>query len=154
MKFKILYQREYFERELYLLEINGKYTKVYKSSGLNNGEKGRIIPFTTLMDHEPRFSEIRDGIVIGYIWKEYFYNGYYKVHSKKFSEITNTFLKKIEKKLENINLEKNNDDIKNIMTIAKKINIEMTELTNGKKIFDWYENNLIEINKDFYENKK
>ena len=71
--YEVVYSTHYFERELFLLKVADKtYAMVYKGSGLNGGPKGRVLPYSALKDSPVRFGEMRDGIVPGYIYKEFY----------------------------------------------------------------------------------
>ena len=64
MEYKILAQVHYYDRELFALEIQGKYAFVYRGSGLNGGKIGRVLPFSDIKKTKPRgFSDE----ILGYI---------------------------------------------------------------------------------------
>lgn len=144
MKFEIVYQTEYFMRELFLLKIKNKYLMVYKSSGLNGSVPGTIYPFLYLKDDSTqRFSEVVAGISAGYIYKEMLYNGQLKEHYKKFKDETLIeFLDYLTVELAGVIVPKSNFKIDNIVEVAKKINSEMREIMGGpifiKNTFDLY----------------
>lgn len=146
MKVEVLYHVSYFERELFLLDINGSYTMVYKGSGLNKGRKGRVLPFCWLKDELPRFSEAREGIIPGYIFKEFFYRGYWKSHRKNlsnFHDSVQNFVEYLEEFLFDYDIStsksfQSDEDFNNILSIAKEINKDMKELIKGKEVFDWF----------------
>ena len=125
IQYKVIYSTYYFERELFIIEIDGRYTMVYKSSGLNGGRKGRIIPFFYLLSGKPRFGDIRKGINTGYIWKEFYLNKRRKTHHKKpetFGKGIELFLLKLEKELSDFNVPKIEQDMKDIGKYAKEFN--------------------------------
>lgn len=141
---EIVYQTEYFMRELFLLKIKNKYLMVYKSSGLNGSEPGTVLPFLYLKDDtSQRFSEVMAGISTGYIYKEMLYNGQLKQHYKKFDdEKLIQFLNHLTIELSKVIVPKNNYDIYDIEKVAKKINSEMKEIIGNstfiKNTFDLY----------------
>lgn len=147
MKIEILYHTHYFERDLFLLNIDNHYTMVYRGSGLNGGRKGKVLPYTWLKDSPSRFGEIRDGIVPGYIFKEFFYKGYYKSHKKNLENISNDiydFSLKLEEILENYETSNSKryetkEDFDNILKIAKNINEDMKKIIKKYKLhlLDW-----------------
>lgn len=67
MYYKILYSHKYVERDLFVIDVDGKQTKVYRSSGFSGtGHGGMIFPFTKLKE------TLRRGLAdyeIGYIYK-------------------------------------------------------------------------------------
>ncbi|MFA7129166.1 MAG: hypothetical protein WC136_08360 [Sphaerochaeta sp.] len=73
---KIIYRKDYFQRILYLIKINDYLLPVYKSSGLNGGRVGRILPFSGL-NLDDRYDPL------GYIYKEMFYKGKIINHKKQ-----------------------------------------------------------------------
>lgn len=76
---KILLAQEYVNRILFVLEHQGKYIQVYRSSGLSGtGHNGKILPFAGLNTEKPRFR----GEPLGYIWKEMFYDKKWVSHYK------------------------------------------------------------------------
>ena len=70
---KIIYKRDYFQRILYIIDIDGTILPVYKSSGLNDG---RVFPFLGL-NLDDKFDPL------GYIYKEMFYKGKIVYHKKQ-----------------------------------------------------------------------
>lgn len=147
MDIKVLYHVEYFERDLFLLQIDNKTTMVYRRSGLHGkNTKGEILPFNWLKDSPVRFGEAREGIVPGYIFKEFFYRGVYKSHRKNLNDFPSQimlFVKELEIFLRDYDVstsEKYNgeDDFGNILKIAKDINTKMKEKMRGLDKFDWY----------------
>jgi hypothetical protein len=102
MEIKVLDSIEYIGRDLFVLEVNGKYLNVYRSSGLSGtGHGGEILPFSRLKETESM--SFRDNVP-GYIYKEMFFGGYWTNHYKdvwmfprvgEFMEILKSFLKEI-----------------------------------------------------------
>lgn len=136
---EVLYSVGYFERTLFLLKKDDKYFSVYRSSGLNGGRKGRLIPFTCLLDRKPRFSEAMAGIITGYIFKEFFFEGKYEMHYKKmhlYPDVEN-FLGDLEVELKDVVPTVSFDNFDDISNIAKMINKEMKILSSGLEKFDW-----------------
>jgi hypothetical protein len=143
MNFKIVYKKYYFERELFVLEIDKKYLLIYKGSGLNGGKKGRILPFNFLQSRRPRFSEARSGVCAGYIFKEIFFNGSYIEHHKKIDDFglgITSFLSNLETKLSSIIVKEEDQNIDDILEIAQKINDDIFDIVQNN-IFDWNELN-------------
>ena len=138
LDYKILYQEHYFDRELFLLEIDGKHTYVYRGSGLNGGSVGAVLPFSTLMDRKPRgLSEIIGGLVPGYIFKEFYYKGW-RSHGKNMEQFPNTlpFLRHLEETLPGIS-EPKDQDFENVIEIAKEFNTKTEKLIGDMEPFDW-----------------
>jgi len=73
----VLYAINYVKRNLYVLKYKGKYMQVYVSSGLNAGRKGRVLPFGGLNTKSSYGSP-----TLGYIYKEFFFNGFWSSHKK------------------------------------------------------------------------
>lgn len=143
MKIDILYHAHYFERDLFLLNIDGAYTMVYRSSGLNGGRVGRVIPYNWLKDSPVRFSDAREVVVPGYIFKEFFYRGFYKTHGKRlddFPDEISEFVLKLEELLGKYDASDSEifEDFEQVMDFAKKINSDMREKIKEMKVFDWY----------------
>jgi hypothetical protein len=145
MNVQVLHHVRYFDRDLYLLQIdNNKYTKVYRGSGLNGGRKGRVLPFTHLQDVLPRFSEAREGIVPGYIFKRFFYRERICSHGKhldSFEEEIGLFCSKLEDLLDSYDISDsevfNEEQFENILSIAKEINSVMYSKAFNLKNFDY-----------------
>ena len=165
IKYKVIHSVYYFERELFLLEVDGRYTMVYKSSGLNGGRKGRIIPFFYLLSDKPRFGDARNGINTGYIWKEFYFNRRIETHRKQpetFGKGVELFLLKLEKELSNFNVPKIEQDMKDISKYAKEFNDiakQYMKVLEQKPVlkttyFDWGVLNLyIKLEKENTSNK-
>lgn len=74
---KLLYMQEYFERHLYVIEHDGKFLQVYRSSGLSRtGHGGMLIPFSGIDEGKGFRSHP------GFIYKEMFYDGRWINHRK------------------------------------------------------------------------
>jgi hypothetical protein len=135
----------YFERILYILEIDEKLLFVYRRSGLNSENmKNKILPFSSLHSSKPRFSEFRSGIDIGYIYKEFYFNERFNLHRKKinnFGKGVETFCLQLEEELPLISEIK--QDINDIKKYVKIFNNKIKKFQN-KNIdniyYDW--NNL------------
>jgi len=125
IKYEIIHAVHYFDRELFLLKIENKYTMVYKGSGLNNGKVGRILPFFYLLDKKPRFGDAKKGIITGYIFKEFYFNREIISHYKNmniFGKGVLMFLDRLEKDLNSYKVEKKFQDMKDIKKYAKDFN--------------------------------
>ena len=137
--FKILDQMHYYQRELYVLEIDGKVTFVYRGSGLNSGAVGRVLPFAYIKTSPPRgFSDMG----IGWIAKEFFYKGAYTSHYKNLSgyeQEIQDFIKQLEDELPDPQPDESfdseyidNNFVRNISDRIKSVCGEDSEP------FDWY----------------
>lgn len=141
MFIKILYKTEYFGRILYALNINGKFTLVYKSSGLSGtSPSGRILPFMFL-NTENRFS----GPMLGYIFKEMKYDNMYITHRKRMEDFMG-----LEDKMDTIKqfLIDNNEyeapdvspdmeDFEEYKTFVTEINVNLYKAIENYKEFDF-----------------
>jgi len=153
-KIKVIYSMVYFKRILFLLKIEDRYTMVYKRSGLNGGKKGTVLPFFFLLDRLPRFSEARNGIVTGYIFKEFYFNKNVVSHYKQmdsFGAGVQSFLNVLEKVLIDYKIEPIEQNIDDIQNIASEFNsiahsymkIYETEPRMKTNWFDWGILNII-----------
>lgn len=102
--FEILFKQRYYERDLFVLKKEDKFLMVYRSSGLSgSGHKNKIIPFMFLNGRITISNP-----VLGFINKDYYFNGKVISHEKQFENKTILFLNEIETFLEKEILE---DDI-------------------------------------------
>ncbi len=102
--FKILFKQRYYERDLFVLKKEDKFLMVYRSSGLSgSGHKNKIIPFMFLNGRITISNP-----VLGFINKDYYFNGKVISHEKQLENKTILFLNEIETFLEKEILE---DDI-------------------------------------------
>ena len=135
MEYKVLAQVHYYNRELFALEIQGKYAFVYRGSGLNGGKIGRVLPFSDIKKTKPRgFSDE----VLGYIYKEFFYRNRWVTHKKvmdNFEIEIQDFITHLEETLPEIS-PLNNEKITNELVYEKVSVIE--DAVKGIKVFDWY----------------
>jgi hypothetical protein len=125
MEINIIYGTHYFDRELFILEIDKKRTMVYRTSGNTGGRKGRILPFMFLNEEQSS-----DGLVIGHINKDFLYDGKIITHNKKIEKFPG-LKEKLNLIEEKIKYEKNvalNEDISEITTIAKNINMHLKKI--------------------------
>lgn len=100
---KLLYAQEYIDRVLFVVEHDGQYINVYRSSGLSGtGHAGQLLPFKDLTP--PRQSVYSLPTNTGYIEKHMFCCGAWHYHRKDLSrypvvqqtmEILKDFLKDI-----------------------------------------------------------
>jgi hypothetical protein len=138
---KVVYSKNYVERDLYIIKYKNKYLMVYRSSGLNPGRKGRILPFNFLAENTNYFA-IQS---LGYIYKEFFYDGQFIPHSKnleKFGKECTDFLLKLEDYLKDYPTERITYDMVDTSLFAKlvkKINKEIKDSINVLEPFDWKE---------------
>ena len=138
---KILYSINYMLRDLYTIEYQSKYLMVYRSSGLNAGRAGRILPFCMLATpSRPTISSE----VPGYIYKEFYFDGNFIPHAKnpsKFGSNIANFLLDIEEFLKD-KLPQEIDysyinSYKDLLPVALRINTELEESIEGIAPFDW-----------------
>lgn len=102
--FEILFKQRYYERDLFVLKKEDKFLMVYRSSGLSgSGHKNKIIPFMFLNGRITISNP-----VLGFINKDYYFNGKVISHEKQLENKTILFLNEIETFLEKEILE---DDI-------------------------------------------
>lgn len=102
--FEILFKQKYYERDLFVLKKEDKFLMVYRSSGLSgSGHKNKIIPFMFLNGRITISNP-----VLGFINKDYYFNGKVISHEKKLENKIILFLNEIETFLEKEILE---DDI-------------------------------------------
>jgi len=128
-------------RDLYVIEHQDKYLMVYRSSGLNPGRAGRILPFGFLaVPEQATFS----GPTPGYIFKEFFFGGRFLSHSKepsKFGLGIAEFLLELEEFLEGHPTEEVPFEhlklLTDLLPIADAINKEMTEVIGTLEPYDW-----------------
>lgn len=112
---KIIYRKDYFQRILYLIKINDYLLPVYKSSGLNGGRVGRILPFSGL-NLDDKYDPL------GYIYKEMFYKGKIINHKKQL----NRFPGVVEKMLE----------IEQLVVDDKYLSVQEYDYPTVKAIYD------------------
>lgn len=138
---KILYSINYMLRDLYVIEHQSEYLMVYRSSGLNPGRKGRILPFAMLAT--PSRPTVR-GDTPGYIYKEFYFGNHFISHDKQpsnfgpgiaeFLEILEDFLAdKFPPEIDCSHIKTYSD----VLPIAKAINIELSNAIKGLQPFDW-----------------
>lgn len=88
---QVLLAQEYIHRVLFVLEHNGQYINVYRSSGLSGtGHAGQILPFSSLA--LPSYESYRRSNV-GYIYKEMFYKDRWINHGKDLLSYPNVYKK-------------------------------------------------------------
>lgn len=147
-QYKILYQHNYIGRVLFLIlhKPTNKILSLYKSSGYSGtGHKDELLPFMFLNE---RFS-VR-GEVLGYIFKEMLYSGYYLEHYKNINLIILQFLNPIREFVQEFRDERTIEELNNFMdkefTIeyVKEINTELRDIIKEYKLFDYYEDLLKE----------
>jgi hypothetical protein len=155
MEVSVIDNLMYGGREIYVLEINGKRTTVYRSTGTGGRTaKGQLVPFLYLNEGRGidavRYSP-------GYIFKAFYYNGGEKEHAKRL-ELYNIddVLESIEKCLETY--EPCNKDLYDlvfkefegktitdrqevydaIFEMCKGINKRLEDSLKETEPFDWY----------------
>ena len=142
-QYKILYQHNYIGRVLFLIlhKPTNKILSLYRSSGLSGtGHKDEILPFMFLNE---RFS-IR-GEVLGYIYKQMLYKGYYINHYKDINRDIIQFLNPIKEFVQEFRDERTIEELNHFIgkefTIeyVKEINTELRDIIKEYKLFDYYE---------------
>lgn len=145
MKFRVLYSKNYIERDVFTILIDEKYfTNVYRSSGLNGGRKGRILPYSVLKSDRPSLGEMMSGISYGYIYKKFLFEGRWfehRKHPEEFNMDIANFLYDIEMFLEDVqpefvpydHIERHED----LLPWVKEINEGMKEVSKNYAPFDW-----------------
>lgn len=138
--FKIIYSKEYVGRIIFIIKYKEKYTFVYKSSGFSNtGHTNEIIPFMFLNTRK----SIR-GPIVGYIFKEYYYNDKYKSHYKTFIDNEKIFLDTIKELVADYKVTQTIEEIDNFIetkeftNLVNKINLELKKYFNIKTLLDYY----------------
>lgn len=142
VEYEVIHAVPYFQRELFLLKIENRYTMVYKGSGLNGGAVGRVLPFHFLMDRQPRFGEARSGIVAGYIFKEFYFHREIRSHRKRVSEFgegVSLFCERLTNELDDYYVKPTEDeqDINDVLKYAKSFNSIVNNFMNVDNRFDW-----------------
>lgn len=142
-QYKILYQHNYVGRVLFLIlyKPTNKILSLYKSSGYSgSGHKDELLPFMFLNERVT----VR-GEVLGYIFKQMFYKGYYIEHYKDMNEDILQFLNPIKEFVQEFKDERTIEELNHFMdeefTIeyVKEINTELRDIIKGYKLFDYYE---------------
>ena len=81
---KLLYAQEYIDRVLFVVEHDGQYINVYRSSGLSGtGHAGQLLPFQELTPPRPSIYGLPTNT--GYIEKHMFFAGTWRYHHKDLS---------------------------------------------------------------------
>ena len=142
-QYKILYQPNYIGRVLFLIlhKPTNKILSLYKSSGYSGtGHKDEILPFMFLNERV----SIR-GEVLGYIYKQMLYKGYYIEHYKDINKDIIQFLNPIKEFVQEFRDERTIEELNHFMdkefTIeyVKEINTELRKIIKEYKLFDYYE---------------
>lgn len=141
--YKILYQKDYIGRVLFLIlhKPTNKILPLYKSSGYSGtGHKDEILPFNFLNE----IVSVR-GELLGYIYKQMKYKGYYLKHYKDIGKDIIQFLNPIKEFVQEFRDERTIEELNNFMdkefTIeyVKEINAELRKIIKEYKLFDYYE---------------
>ena len=142
-QYKILYTHNYIGRVLFLIlhKPTNKILSLYRSSGLSgSGHKDEILPFIFLNERKSIRSE-----VLGYIYKQMLYKGYYINHYKDISKDIIQFLNPIKEFVQEFRDERTIEELNHFMdkefTIeyVKEINTELRKIIKEYKLFDYYE---------------
>ena len=142
-QYKILYQHNYVGRVLFLIlhKPTNKILSLYRSSGYSGtGQKGELIPFLFLNERVTVRGEI-----LGYIYKQMLYKGYYIKHYKDISKDTIQFLNPIKEFVQEFRDERTIEELNHFMdeefTIeyVREINTELRDIIKRYKLFDYYE---------------
>jgi len=138
---RIIYSKNYFQRDLYVLEYQNQFLMVYRGSGLNGGRVGKFLPFSFLAT--PSRATF-NAPTPGYIYKEFFFEGHFQYHAKypeKFGDGIEELLLKIEQELKNDSPDvvdySHVEKYSQLTPIAAKINAEMLLAIETLKPFDW-----------------
>ena len=141
IKYEVVFSMYYFKRELLILKISSKlfdkdrYTMVYKGSGLNGGDIGAILPFASLNTRKSI-----SGPIVGYIYKEFYYNKNiisHRKNMKQFGKGVNVFIDRLTSELESYKLERIEQEMFNIVEIANEFKLEEENFINNDNRFDW-----------------
>ena len=133
---KILYKAHYIGRDIFIIEKDNKFVKVYRSSGLSGtGHSGQILPFSGLNDSINDFR-----CTPGYIYKEMFYFSRWVHHRKeiyKYPEVE-VFMKEIQEFVKDIHPRKHKEvkTVNDILKIAKRINKAMDKTIQDRELLD------------------
>jgi hypothetical protein len=136
---KVLYKINYVQRDLYVIEYKNKYLLVYRSSGLNPGRKGRILPFSFLA--QPKRPQMY--AIPGYIYKEFFYDNSWMNHGKDLSQFGKpcvAFTETLEEFLKDHPTTPTNFDMANARAFIREvatINNSIKEAIKDLEPFDW-----------------
>ena len=142
-QYKILYKHNYVGRVLFLIlhKPTHRILSLYKSSGYSgSGHKDELLPFIYLNERV----SIR-GEVLGYIYKQMFYKGYYIEHYKDIPKDIIQFLNPIKEFVQEFRDERTIEELNHFMdkefTIeyVKEINNELRDIIKEYKLFDYYE---------------
>ena len=142
-QYKILYQHNYIGRVLFLIlhKPTNKILPLYKSSGYSGtGHKDEILPFMFLNERV----SIR-GEILGYIYKQMLYKGYYINHYKDINRDIIQFLNPIKEFVQEFRDERTIEELNHFIgkefTIeyVKEINTELRDIIKEYKLFDYYE---------------
>ena len=142
-QYKIVYLHTYIGRVLFLIlhKPTNKILSLYKSSGYSGtGHKDELLPFMFLN----MIVSIR-GEVLGYIYKQMLYKGYYIDHYKELTEDVIQFLNPIKEFVQEFRDERTIEELNHFMdkefTIGyvKEINTELRKIIKEYKLFDYYE---------------
>ena len=142
-EYKILYKHNYVGRVLFLIlhKPTNMILSLYLSSGHSGtGHKDEILPFMFLNERV----SIR-GEVLGYIYKQMLYKGYYIDHYKELTEDVIQFLNPIKEFVQEFRDERTIEELNLFMdkefTIeyVKEINTELRNIIKEYKLFDYYE---------------
>lgn len=142
-QYKILYQHNYIGRFLFLIlhKPTNKILSLYRSSGYSGTQhKGEILPFMFLNERV----SIR-GEVLGYIYKQMLYKGYYIEHYKDINRDIIQFLNPIKEFVQEFRDERTIEELNHFMdkefTIeyVREINTELRKIIKEYKLFDYYE---------------
>ena len=142
-QYKILYQHNYVGRFLFLIlhKPTNKILSLYRSSGHSGTQhKGEILPFMFLNERV----SIR-GEVLGYIYKQMLYKGYYINHYKDISKDVIQFLNPIKEFVQEFRDERTIEELNHFadkeftIEYVKEINTELRKIIKEYKLFDYYE---------------
>jgi hypothetical protein len=137
---KILYTKQYIGRILFLIEKDEKIIMCYRSSGLSGtGQGGEILPFAFLNE------KMTLSTVLGYLWKEMFYDGSFISHKKYLSRYPHAEeimreIKELTRDIEAEDFKNFNDELSNMdkfKKFVKSINQEMKDIIGDREFYDF-----------------
>lgn len=136
---KVLKTWLYWERIIYLVQIDNKYTLFYRSSGLAGYDsKGTILPCYLLKTDKSSIGDPGGYMVHGWIPKVYLYNGEWEsYHSKDIAAFPKE-IQQLSNELQHVDVSAATE-CKN----PKEINEAINEIIGDGEFFDWARDNLV-----------
>ena len=134
---KVVYERHYLGRDLFILEIDKKLLMVYRSSGLSGtGHEGKFLPFSGINTETNRLSSP----ILGYIFKEMYYNGCWINHKKNLDSFHHAtkLMNNVKEFLKDLYpmKHKEHNTLKEITEFIKVVSKEIDEFIKDKEFLD------------------